>query len=323
MGLFNLRSLIAAVAINAFCLPAQADEMRTFTDDTGTEVTFPVNPKRIISLHDSLLTIPMLELGVLPVGSHGRGKSLAKAYIRTAMANTGTDLSNSDIEWIGGRPADIEQIAALKPDLSLTTQWQKADVAKLRLIAPTIVLHFKTRTDYSVYAKVADIIGKTAKLNSLQTRYKNQIDQIRAVIDTQNILVSTIHGHRKGLYVFNPAGNLGKVLIDAGFQRPAIMDSAKKGDRATWFDAETLPQFDGDFIITSYRYGAGDTPETVKGYFEKVVPGYCEQLHACRENQMFMLSMDEITGSSYYGLSAVAYGVLAALGGRDYAPMPR
>lgn len=325
MNGITLRALALATGLTLAAHPSTtiAQEMRTITDDTGTEVTIPVKPMRIVSLHDSLITIPMLELGVLPVGSHGRGKSEDTAYIRTAKAITGLDFDNTNIEWVGGHPADIERVAALEPDLILTTQWQKLEVEKLRQVAPTVVLHFDTRTDYDVYRKIAEITGTTDQLAKYERRYKNQIEQIKALIDTENVKVSTLHSHSKGLYVFNPAGNIGKVLIDAGFQRPEIMDTVKKGDRATWFDPETLAEFDGDFLINAYRWGRGETPADVRTNFEKAVPGWCEQLHACREDQMITLSMDEVTASSYYALGAVAYGILTAIAGRDYVPMPR
>lgn len=317
------RKLFAVVTASLLAFPALSQEMRTVTDDSGVDVTYPAEPKRVVSLHDSLITIPMLEMGIMPVGSHGRGKSEDSAYIRTAMATTGIDFSNSEIEWVGGHPADLEKIAALEPDLILTTQWQTAEVDKLREIAPTIELHFDTRTDWDTYARVADILGAGEEMDRLERRYQAQIAQIKDIIDTENVMVSTIHGHSKGLYVFNPAGNIGKVLIDAGFQRPAIMETVKEGDKATWFSPEELEKFDGDFIITSYRYGIGDTPETVEGYFEAAVPGYCDLLHACREDQMIMLSMDEVTASSYYALGTVAYAILTAIGGHAYEPMPR
>ncbi len=57
------RTLLALLALAA--APLSAQEMRTITDDSGTEVTFPATPQRIVTLHDSQLAIPLIELGVL------------------------------------------------------------------------------------------------------------------------------------------------------------------------------------------------------------------------------------------------------------------
>ena len=40
--------------------PLAAQDLRTITDDAGVEVTFPAHPQRIVTLHDSQLTIPQL-----------------------------------------------------------------------------------------------------------------------------------------------------------------------------------------------------------------------------------------------------------------------
>lgn len=40
-----------------------APQTQQFTDDTGRTVTVPLHPKRIVSLHDLDITIPLIELG--------------------------------------------------------------------------------------------------------------------------------------------------------------------------------------------------------------------------------------------------------------------
>ncbi|WIY23627.1 TroA family protein [Parasedimentitalea psychrophila] len=113
--------------------------MRNLTDEKGTEVSVPVCPQRIVSLHDLKLTIPLIELGIIPVGSHGRSDSETTAFFRSSAAVTGVDFGTSDNTWVGGKPADIEKIASLNPDLILTTTWQSADLDQLRALAPTVV----------------------------------------------------------------------------------------------------------------------------------------------------------------------------------------
>jgi iron complex transport system substrate-binding protein len=45
-------------------LPAAARETRAIDDDTGTEVEVPAKPRRIVTLHDLTLTLPLVELGL-------------------------------------------------------------------------------------------------------------------------------------------------------------------------------------------------------------------------------------------------------------------
>lgn len=310
------------LALTTTFTPAIAQEMRTVTDDTGTEVSIPVKPLRIVSLHDTQLTIPLIKLGIMPVGSHGRGDTVENAFIRASAAITGVDFGNSDIEWVGNYPADIEMIAAMNPDLILTTAWQPADLDQLRVIAPTVQLNGSIHSEWEIYAMLADLTGTTDKLAVMIKRYQAQIEMIRNVIDTESIMISTIHANENSFFAYNPYGNIGKVLVDAGFQRPAATDMIPINDSID-VSAEALVDFDADFIMTSYRSSAQQYPDDVRAFFEGHFPGYCDILHACREDQMIFLSRAEASSTSYYALGAVAYAILTAIGGREFTPMPR
>ncbi|MDR9963951.1 hypothetical protein KIF59_16190 [Enterobacter cloacae subsp. cloacae] len=44
----------------------------------------PLHPKRIVSLHDPDITIPLIELGVPPVASHGRTRPDGSHFLAPA-----------------------------------------------------------------------------------------------------------------------------------------------------------------------------------------------------------------------------------------------
>lgn len=302
--------------------PAAAQATRTITDDTGTEVEIPVDPRRIVSLHDSALTVSLLELGESPVGSHGRLADDGTPFIRSAEILTGIDFDNSDIAFVGASPVDLEAVAALEPDLILTTQWQEAPVDQLRRIAPTVLLDYTRRGDWGTYETVAEIVGESDQIAAMEARYAAAIDQIRERIDTEAITVSTIHAGEDGLFAYNPYGNIGRVLHDAGFAQPqAILDVPL--DDWSEMSAETLPAFDGDFIVTTFNGSVAETAEDVRRHFEGLVPGYCERLHACRTGQMFVIPREEASASSYDALLATAYAIQSMIGGRPFEPMPK
>ncbi len=314
--------LITLFCAMLFATTATAEDTRTVTDDTGVEITIPVNPQRIISGHDLPITIPMIELGIFPIGSHGRGETVDEAFIRGSASLTGVDFDNSDISWVGNRPIDVELIAALDPDLIITTTWQPADVDQLRQIAPTFVVDFATRDEWSIYDLLADLTGQAGELDLLKRRYEVQLEAIKNEIDTANITVSTIHAYDGQLFAYNPYGTIGKVLVDAGFDRPDLIERIGLNESEE-FTAELLPEFDGDFIITTHRSSGGDTPDAVRGYFEAVVPGYCDLLHACREGQMYILSRAEAAATSYNALIQTAYTLRSIIGGSDFTPLAR
>ncbi|WP_081588122.1 ABC transporter substrate-binding protein [Gloeocapsa sp. PCC 7428] len=99
------------------------------------EVEIPVNPQRIVVLHDAVLGA-VLELGVKPIGAvywdHGGGE----------------DFRGIPPEWVGDIPKvsgmsqpSIEAILLLKPDLILGLAWQESyGYDQLSAIAPTVLI---------------------------------------------------------------------------------------------------------------------------------------------------------------------------------------
>ena len=110
-----MRVLFAMLLLVGFAVGA-AEPTQTFTDDLNRKVVVPVHPKRIVSLHDLDITIPLIELGVPPVASHGRTRPDGSHFLRSSGMLTGVDFDNSDIKFIGTADIDIEAIAAAKPD---------------------------------------------------------------------------------------------------------------------------------------------------------------------------------------------------------------
>lgn len=316
----TFKSLAAAIVLAALSLPAAAQDTTSFTDDAGRTVDIPKQPLRIVSLHDVSLTLPLLELGVIPIGSHGRTTAEGAPFIRSSAVLTGIDFSNSDIEFVGNLPADVEAVAALEPDLILTTPWQTAPVDQLATIAPTIVLDSGLRRGFAMHEVLAELTGTQNNLAILDARYQEQVAQIRRLVDTGSISVNVIQGVNGQLAVWHTYGALGKLLRDVGFVFPERVDAIVEGEFEQ-FSAEALPEMDADFIFATYRTDTLETPADAVKYLEEVMPGFCDFLHACRENQMIIIPREEASAASYYGLGVLAYTVLSHISGRNFVPM--
>ncbi|AVX04832.1 hypothetical protein MXMO3_02319 [Maritalea myrionectae] len=313
-------SLVAGVALAAPAVQAQG--VRLMVDGTGPEVAVPSNPQRIVALHDTSLTVALLELGIVPVGSHGRTRGDADPYIRSGALVTGYDFANSDIEFVGNLPADIEQIAATKPDLILTTSWQTANVEHLRDIAPTYVFDIGTTDDFDIYAKIAEVTGATDRLEKLENRYQHQLKTLNDLADTSEINVSVIQGHDGELLIWNTYGSLGKVLRDAGFTFPKVVNDIE-GNGRVGFSGESYPEFDGDFIFVTYRPSRGESPETARAALEEVLPNWCDVLHACRNNQVIYLPREIASSATYDSLFALTEIVGSHVVGRSFTPFEK
>lgn len=314
MNFFVTLAFAAALAT----VPAYAQEMRTVTDPTGRVVEIPDDPQRIVSLHDLSTTIPMIELGVFPVGSHGRTTEAGEPFIRSSDVLTGVDFNNSDIEFVGNLPADVEAISALEPDLIITTQWQTTPLDQLEKIAPTLVIGDDTDM-FTAYDFLADITGTTDRMTFLKARYQGQIAQIKRLIDTQNITVSVIQGNDGVFTVEHTYGTLGQVLRDAGFKFPAMVDAIPEGTDAE-FAPDILPQLDADFVFATYRTDTGQTPADSVEALNGVVPDFCRYLTACQNNQFINIPREEASSNSFYALGALSYMIISHISGRDFAP---
>lgn len=312
VGILTLAGLTATVA----------QETRSFTDDAGRTVEIPTKPLRIVSLQDLAITVPLLELGVTPVGSHGRTTAEGQPFIRSSDVLTGIDFDNSDIKFVGNLPADVEAVAALEPDLILTTPWQTAPVEQLAAIAPTVILDDGARGDLGMHDILAELTGTEDRLNVLKARYQGQIEQIKRLIDTQSISVNVIQGVNGQVAVWHTYGALGKVLRDAGFTFPDRVNAITGGDPAL-LSGEAFPELDADFVFATYRTDTLETPADAKKFLEEVLPNFCDYLHACRENQFIILPREEASASSYYGLGVLSYMIISQISGRDFVPMPR
>jgi iron complex transport system substrate-binding protein len=311
-----LLATIMAVAMTI--LPVSAQETRTITDFAGRSVDIPVKPLRIVSLHDLTITIPLIELGVFPIGSHGRTMEDGTPFIRSSSVLTGVDFNNSPIEFVGNNPADIEAISALQPDLILTTEWQGAPVDQLEKIAPTVVIT-DTASMFDTYDLLADITGTQDRMTFLKARYDGQIAQIKRLIDTQDITVSVLQGVDGTFYVLHTYGTLGQVLRDAGFKFPAIIDAIPEGGDLD-VPAEQLPELDADFVFATYRTDALETPADSAEQLNAVVPDFCQYLTACQNNQLITIPREEASSNSFYALGAISYMVISNISGRDFVP---
>jgi iron complex transport system substrate-binding protein len=190
--MIKLPMLAVLPLLATLAVPAIAQETGTFTDDLRRTLKIPVQPLRIVSLQDLAIAVPLLELGVTPVGSHGRTTAEGVPFIRSSDVLTGIGFDNSTFQFVGNLPVDVEAIAALEPDLILTTPRQTAPVEQLEAIAPALMLDECKRGDLGVHDALAEITGTEERLAVLKARYEGRIAQIQRLIDTGSISVNVI-----------------------------------------------------------------------------------------------------------------------------------
>ena len=306
-----LFSLLLIITLQA----QAAGTTQSFTDDLGRVVEVPIHPQRIVSLHDLDITIPLIELGVPPVASHGRTRPDGSHFIRSGALLTGVDFDNSAIKYIGTADIDIEAIVAAKPDLIITEVGRSTPIEQLEKIAPTVSIDHLDGGAPEIYSKLAKLTGTEARLAILERRYQEEIAQIKRTIDTAHTSVAVIQANQGKINALHTYHSLGRVLRDAGFKFPALIDSIPKGGRID-VSAERLPEMDADYVFATWRGDTGGKPADEIAAMNGVISGWCDFLTACQRGHYILLSREEAISNSFASLSLMAAQVQTHIAGR-------
>ncbi|HCB2272326.1 TPA: iron-siderophore ABC transporter substrate-binding protein [Citrobacter koseri] len=288
---------------------------RPFTDDLGRVVNVPLHPQRIVSLHDLDITIPLIELGVPPVASHGRTRPDGSHFLRSGALLTGVDFDHSTIKFIGTADIDIEAIVAANPDLIITEPSRHTPIEQLEKIAPTVSIDHLDGGAPEIYRKLAQLTGTQARLAILERRYREEIDRLKHTVDTQHITVSVIQANQGKINALHTYHSLGRVLRDAGFSFPKLIDSIPPGGRID-VSAERLPEMDADFVFATWRGDTGGKPQDEIAAMDAVLPGWCEFLTACQRGHYVLISREEAISNSFASLSLMVAQVQSHIAGR-------
>lgn len=139
-----------------------------------------------------------------------------------------------------------------------------------------------------------------------------------ATLDSQKITVSVIQANQGKINVMHSYHSLGRVLRDAGFRFPPLIESIPEGGRMD-VSAERLPELDADFVFATWRGDTGGKPQDELAAMEKVMPGWCQFLTACRSGRYVLISREEAISNSFASLGLMAAQIQSQIAGR---PLP-
>lgn len=326
-----MKLLLAAAAILGGLLTASAwaQETRPFEAANGT-IDIPVEPLRIVSLHDLSITLPLVEFGATNhvVGSHGRLEEDNIPYIRGAKELYETSFDNTDIKFLGVfNEIDLELIAGLEPDLIIGRSGNDdALLPNLEKLAPTILIDQRGLGFFGALQAVADAAGVLPEYEHLRARYDAQVAEFKRLVpNAANISVAILQPWPDDGYIAASKDYyaLSQLLDDVGFTRPTIIAELEKGSLD--LSPEFLPEVDADFIVSTYEplYPDERSPAEIRAAFKKIVPGYCQALHACSNNQHIFLHRTPIYSSSFKSLETAYLQLLTHIAGRAFVPLSK
>lgn len=220
-------------------------------------VCIPVDPQRVLPLDMTALEL-MLLTGKPPLGT--------AQWILDELPILLPEYADALAPLPGfGYPADLEQVAALNPDLILAPA-DTLDVELATQIAPVIVPDQIIYEDWKLgMAFWCAVLNMPDFYAQMATNYDQRVAELQAALgDPSALEVSVISASTYGIWLWMPDSSAGHVLADVGLGRPEAQ--ALVGDAAVArygekqyieISEERLDLVDGDAIFY-FTYAAVD-----------------------------------------------------------------
>lgn len=276
----------------------------TVTDDSGRSVTLPEQPERIVVLHEPLLGIPLMDLGVTPVASYGRaedGSNLTALDFVDIILGPGTEKPGTGIGPIGN--IDLEKLGRLDPDLILATEFDIDKAERFSAVAPVYLKSVSTgvASGISVQEDLAELLG-------LQDRFKaRKADYLERVAALRDRFADKIEGKSYvAIFLTDQVNLIGEMsgavqaLKDLGYKRAEVTDfGAAKGSGSTLFmplSPEVFVRLNPDVMILMGTYAKENRSESaVRKRLSQIVPGWENFLRPAKENRLMFLDSAEVS----------------------------
>ena len=185
-------------------------------------------PKRVVVLDTAELD-SVITLGVKPVGAtHAGTESGFLPYLPKDEVEGIKDVGEM-------MTPNMEAIAALKPDLILTSKIRHGDkYAELKKIAPTVMTEttgYPWKENFQLHA---DALGKKAEAQKAVAAYEAHAGKVTEALGgkekaatTEVNVVRFVEG--ADIRIYGKQNYISTILADVGLGRPAITDKAKDG----------------------------------------------------------------------------------------------
>ena len=207
------------------------------------ETEVPVNPARVIAWGYTTIEAILVH-GVRPMGAPN-GFNDGAPHL---------SLDGLPIAEVGalGHP-NLEKMAALDPDLILTSKYRVRDAYPLlSQIAPTVVLDVEGNSEWKKLTRLCgEVLGKQAETEKLSAAYEVKLQEVRNQLsqNSKQLEVSVVFLLPGRISTMGTETFAGSVLADVGIARPP---SQAQGQGLQNLSLESLDLLDGDvmFIMT-------------------------------------------------------------------------
>lgn len=278
---------LATPALAADCGPGQ----RPFAHHGG-ETCIPTDPQRIVTLQDQNGLLPLMELGVRPVGSAGfLGDDGIQLFRR--MQGYATD----GIAFVGDiMGPDAEAVAALAPDLIIATPW--TDLSIFSAIAPTIAIDVHGQPLDAGLRQFADAVNRLPGAEALAAAYEARLAEVQGmlapVLAQATVAIIDHDPEARNFWVVDNAQAFGMVFDRLGLIRPAA-DTAQFGADEPR-SLESIADHAADIIFVMVWDAAEGGSDTLADFLAEPV---VQTLPAAQAGQVFALDGSAMVGAAW------------------------
>lgn len=200
-------------------------------------------PMRVVVLAPQILD-NVVELGVLPVGA----PKARSSFVQLTPAQWS---SIQELDWVA---PNFERILSLKPDLILTSTFDKPNYPMLSRIAPTVMVDISVYGDVwkGRFFQVAKALGRSEEARQMMDRYEAHSERLRKQIASHAPQVTVMTTTTEAISIEPPNYFCWDVLRSAGIRPAAFPKVYGRVPRIiTWVSWESLPEFDGDALFVA------------------------------------------------------------------------
>ena len=284
----------------------RAGRVRNVVDGSGRTVAIPTHPDRIVVMHEPLLGIPLMDLGIEVVGAYGRdskGEFATRVDFVEALFGPGRAKPRG-FGALG--QIDLERLRALRPDLIIGSELDTGKLERLSSVAPVYVqpVGFRHVQGIDVERRLAALLGREAVFVERWQMYQKRVSALKAR------LPGTV-GKRTWLAVLltdqvNVVGNMSglvQAMADMGYSRLALPETGADGGLGSTLlmpvNVEVFGRLDPDLLVVMNNYtSAHEGDADTKQALNRLMPGWERFLKPAREGRMVFRDSARVTTPS-------------------------
>lgn len=312
---FLVSCAIAALLATSPVLAAE----RTVTDHTGRKVTIPEQPEHIVVMHEPLLGIPLMDLGLDLTGSFGRADDgsfvIAVDFIDTVLGEGKT--KPKGFGPVG--QLDLEKLRALEPDLIVASELDAGKADQLATVAPVYLQNVGSSKVYGfdVEEDLAALVGREDVFAARKAAYEKRVEDLRTKLpfDPAGRTYLPVFLTDQ-LNVVGDSSGMVQALEDLGYSRldvgaPSGASPAGGSMMLMPLSAEEFGKLDPDVLVLLNSYMAGGRDEAgTRASLSKIVPGWDQFMKPAKENRILFVDPAKVitpsVASAEHMLDAIA-----------------